>query len=59
LNVSRLPIENSSPNGAGSCTGRVFKFHDFATSSFINPNPIVEPSRPTTCELNQSLWNQL
>ena len=44
LNVSRLSVENGSPNCAGSCAGRVFKFHDFAIRSFINPYP-VEPAR--------------
>ena len=33
LNVSRLSVENGSPNCAGSCAGRVFKFHDFALKS--------------------------
>jgi hypothetical protein len=62
LNLSRLPVENSSPNGAGSDTGRVFKFHDFAASSFINPNPIVEPLMSSNVRAaskpSQPLWNQ-
>ncbi len=43
LDVSRLSVENGSPNSAGRCAGRVFKFHDFAIRSFINPYP-VEPT---------------
>ena len=43
LDVSRLAAENRSPNCAGRRTGRVFKFHDFAIRSFINPYP-MEPT---------------
>jgi len=36
LNVSRLSVENGSPNGTGRCAGRVFKFHDFQAALMLN-----------------------
>ena len=31
LNVSRLPVKDTSPNCAGGYAGRVFKFHDLTS----------------------------